>query len=334
MENQNQKKKKTKKKKSNSLKLFNKLAKRAYKLSKKRKLDWKWSDAQKWTSKNIFQKYKGTKSISKIRLTDIDNDIVSILDVGVVTIPTPPKSREICFSPFDVASTYLDDFEWFNIDDNISILNNNLKVDLDLEYSGQVFAQTGVIKQGLLPNLITIREEIRKVAPNSPVLEMKCAIVLIDGKPDDRNIPCNYYVLIAFKDSPLFGDLEARGLIKKQFVTQEQMPIDEKTRLEAIEKQKEEDRKRLRKKDAKNAPRPHLVEPKKVEPLVEPKVEPKAEPKAKKMSADELKTIRWQQFNIAKASYRKDYDDGLIDKAEYKAIILKLESKLEKGGKI
>ena len=324
-------------KKNNSLKIFNKLAKRAYKVSKKRSLEWKWSDAQKWTSANLFQKYKGTKNVSKIKVTQVDVEVNGIFDGTITpfgkTVPTPPappKPREICFSPFDVASTYLDDFEWFNIDDNISILNNNLKIDLDLEYSGQVFAQTGVIKQGLLPNLITIREEIRKVAPNSPVLEMKCAIVLIDGKPDDRSIPCNYYVLIAFKDSPLFGDLEARGLIKKQFVTQEQMPTDEKTRLEAVEKQKEEDRKRLRKKDAKNAPRPHLVEPKKVEPIVEPIVEPKA----KKMSADELKTIRWQQFNIAKASYRKDYDDGLLDKAEYKAIILKLESKLEKGGKI
>ena len=43
------------KKKNNSLKLFNKLAKRAYKVSKKRKLDWKWSDAQKWTSNNLFK---------------------------------------------------------------------------------------------------------------------------------------------------------------------------------------------------------------------------------------------------------------------------------------
>jgi hypothetical protein len=49
-------------KKNNSLKLFNKLAKRAYKVSKKRKLGWKWSDAQKWTSANLFQKYKGTKN--------------------------------------------------------------------------------------------------------------------------------------------------------------------------------------------------------------------------------------------------------------------------------
>ena len=118
-------------KKNNSLKLFNKLAKRAYKVSKKRELGWKWSDAQKWTSKNIFQKYKGTKNISKLKVTEIDIDVVGVLDgtIPATTLPVTqiPKSREKCFNPFDIGSFLLDSFEWFDIVDKVSILNNDVK---------------------------------------------------------------------------------------------------------------------------------------------------------------------------------------------------------------
>ena len=124
-------------KKNNSLKIFNRLARRAYKVSKKRKLGWKWSDAQKWTSGNLFQKYKGTKNVSKIKVTDIDVDVTGILDGVISPIGKPvitsvfPKSREICFNPFDISSDILDSFEWFDIDDKISILNNNLKINFE-----------------------------------------------------------------------------------------------------------------------------------------------------------------------------------------------------------
>ena len=106
-------------KKNNSLKLFNKIAKRAYKVSKKRNLGWKWSDAQKWTSANLFQKYKGTKNLSKIKVTEIDTQVTGILDGSVtpfvkqIIAVTPPKPREICFNPFDIGSFLLDSFEFF-----------------------------------------------------------------------------------------------------------------------------------------------------------------------------------------------------------------------------
>lgn len=323
-------------KKNNSLKLFNKLAKRAYKVSKKRELGWKWSDAQKWTSKNIFQKYKGTKNISKLKVTEIDIEVNGVLDgtlqpsVTPVQLPKVKKSNEICFNPFEVGSFLLDSFEWFDLDDKVSILNNNLKVDLDLEFEGNVFAKTGVIKKSMLPNLIEIRESMRKVTNKSgyyPLINFY--IVLIEGAEDNREIACNYYVLITFENSFAFNLVDSKGLIRKAFVTKEQMPLTEQERIELIERQKEEDRKKLTKQKAKN-----FKLPSKVEQKAESKAEPKAEPTTKKLSNEELKTIRWQEFNKAKESYRKDLDDGIITKKEYKNIILKLESKLEKGGKI
>ena len=322
-------------KKNNSLKLFNKLAKRAYKVSKKRELGWKWSDAQKWTSKNIFQKYKGTKNISKLKVTEIDIDVVGVLDgtIPATTLPVTqiPKSREKCFNPFDIGSFLLDSFEWFDIVDKVSILNNDVKVDLDLELDGNVFAKTGVIKKELLPNLLTIREDMRKVNSKSgyyPIISFY--IVLIEGAEDNREIACNYYVLITFQGSSTYNILNSKGLIRENFTTKEQMPTSEIERIELAQKQKDEERRLLSKKKATSFQLPSKVEPKKVEP----KVEPTKQPTTTKLSKEELKTIRWQEFNKAKESYRRDLDDGIITKKEYKNIILKLESKLEKGGKI
>jgi hypothetical protein len=324
-------------KKNNSLKLFNKLAKRAYKVSKKRKLGWKWSDAQKWTSGNIFQKYKGTKNLSKIKVTEIDIEVIGILDgtlapfVKSVAVPAPPKPREICFNPFDIATEILDSFEWFDIDDKVSILNNNLKVDLDLDFEGHVFAKTGVIKKAMLPNLVEIREEMRKITNKSGFYpNISFYIVHIEGTEENREIACNYYVLITFEGSLAYQIVNNKKLIRKSFISKEQMPANERERIELINKQKEEDRRKLTKEKAKAFKLPSKVEPKKVEP----KIEPTKEPTTKKQSIEELKTIRWQEFNKAKESYRKDLDDGLISKKEYRNIILKLESKLEKGGKI
>jgi hypothetical protein len=324
-------------KKNNSLKLFNKLAKRAYKVSKKRKLGWKWSDAQKWTSGNIFQKYKGTKNLSKIKVTEIDIEVTGILDgtlapfVKSVAVPAPPKPREICFNPFDIATEILDSFEWFDIDDKVSILNNNLKVDLDLDFEGHVFAKTGVIKKAMLPNLVEIREEMRKITNKSGFYpNISFYIVHIEGTEENREIACNYYVLITFEGSLAYQIVNNKKLIRKSFISKEQMPANERERIELINKQKEEDRRKLTKEKAKAFKLPSKVEPKKVEP----KIEPTKEPTTKKQSIEELKTIRWQEFNKAKESYRKDLDDGLISKKEYRNIILKLESKLEKGGKI
>ena len=319
-------------KKNNSIKLFYKLAKRAYKTSKKRKLGWKWSDAQKWTSANLFQKYKGTKNLSKLKLTEIDVQVMGVLDGTVAPTSKPliavSKPKEICFNPFEIASKYLDSFEWFKIDDNVSLLNDNLQVDLDLEVDGNIFAKTGIIKKSMLPNLVEIREQMRKVSNKSgyyPIIS--CYRVQIEGTEDDRKIACNYYVLITFEDSLSYQLADSKGLIRTAFVPKELMPLSEKERIEQFEKQKEEEeRKKISKKKIKSFQLPTKVERKKSEPL--------KEPATKKQSSEELKTIRWQEFNKAKESYRRDLDEGIITKKEYRDIIIKLESKLEKGGQI
>jgi hypothetical protein len=313
-------------KKNNSLKLFNKLARRAYKLSKKQKLGWKWSDAQKWTSKNLFQKYKGTKNLSKIKATDIDGQVAGIL-AGVI-IPTGKptitsfKSREICFSPFEVASFLLDSFEWFDIDDKVSILNSDLKVDLDLEYDGTVFAKTGIIKKSMLPNLIQIREDMRKVTNKSGYYPLIAFYIIhIEGTEDNTDIPCNYYVLITFENSSSFAYANSKGLIRKAFVTKEQMPFSEQERIEQENRIREEERKKLSKKKAQNFKLPSNVEPKKAEPLKEPTIK-------------DTKTNRLAEYNKAIEKLESLFDKGLITKKQFQERFKQLGKNLKDGGEI
>jgi hypothetical protein len=315
-------------KKNNSLKLFNKLAKRAYKVSKKRDLSWKWSDAQKWTSKNIFQKYKGQKNISKLKVTEIDIEVTGILDgtlqptiASPLQLPKVKKPNEICFSPFEVGSFLLDSFEWFDLDDKVSILNNNLKVDLDLEFEGNVFAKTGVIKKSMLPNLVEIREAMRKVTNKSgfyPLINFY--IVLIEGAEDNREIACNYYVLITFDNSFAFNIVDSKGLVRKVFVTKEQMPSTEQERIEIIERQKEEDRKKLTKQKAKNFQLPSKVET---------KVEPKSEPIKK-----DTKANRTAEYNKAIEKLESLLERKLITKKQFSKRFDELGKNLKDGGEI
>ena len=311
-------------KKNNSLKLFNKLAKRAYKVSKKRKLGWKWSDAQKWTSGNLYQKYKGTKNLSKIKVTEIDVQVTGILD-GTLTATVAPivlKSRGKCFSPFAIATQFLDSFEWFNIVEKVGDLNNDVQVDLDLEFDGNVFAKTGVIKKELLPNLLAIREEMRKIESKSgyyPIIVFK--IVLIEGAEDNREIPCNYYILITFNGSSTYNVLQSKGLIKDNFTTKEQMPISEIERLELKQKQRDEEKRLLTKKKATSFQLPSKLEPKKVEPKAEPTIK-------------DTKTNRLSEYNKAIDKLDSQLERKLITKKQYSVRFDQLGKNLKDGGEI
>jgi hypothetical protein len=316
-----------KKKKSNSLKLFNKIAKRAYKVSKKRKLGWKWSDAQKWTSKNMFQKYKGTKNLSKLKATTLDQEVIGILDGTIVVPPvittTQKQPKRYCFSPFDVGSYLFETFEWFDIEDKVDILNNDLQVDLDLEFDGSVFAKTGVIKKDMLPNLKQVREDMRKLTNKSGYFPLIAFyIVLIDGAEDDRSIPCNYYVLITFEGSDEYTRLSSKGLIKRAFVSKEQMPTSERERIELINKQKEEEKKILSKQKAQKFTLPSKVEPVKVEPA-------KAEPQIKNTKANRL-----AEYNKAVDKLESLLEKKLITKKQFQERFKQLGKNLKDGGEV
>ena len=178
-------------KKNNSLKKFNKVAKRVYKISKKRDLGWKWQDAQKFTSANLFQKYK-VIPISKIKVTEVDKSVIGILDATPTpteTATTTPKPvSTVCFDPFNIPTKDLKDINWWMLQDQVAFFDN----DLNMRVAIGSIIDTGVVKKSEIMNLNETVEDMRRAGFSSDD-NIIFKILVAPNKKDDGK-PCSYYV--------------------------------------------------------------------------------------------------------------------------------------------
>ena len=289
-------------KKNYSLRIFNILAKRVYKLSKKRKLGWKWKDAQKWTSANLFKLYKG-KPLSKIKVTEVDSVIISVLDGTQmpITIATPQPVKEICFDPFNIPTKDLKDINWWMLADQVSFFDNNLKMRVAI---GDII-DTGVVKKSEILNLNETIEDMRKAGYGSDE-NIIFKILVAPNKSDDGK-PCSYYVLVTLMGSPLDVTTSTEEVLK--VVTEEDLPEDlRKEREFKVQKRQEVIDLRVAKKKSLERVRPA-------------KLEGQDEAERKEIE-DTLKNLE----NL--------YAKKLISKELFQANVKELKSKLKFGGKI
>ena len=289
-------------KKNYSLRIFNILAKRVYKLSKKRKLGWKWRDAQKWTSANLFKLYKG-KPVSKIKVTEVDSVIISILDSGQMPtgVPTPTPKPTVCFDPFNIPTKDLKDINWWMLSDQVNFFDN----DLNMRVAIGSFIDTGVVKKSELPNLNETVEDMRRAGFSSDE-NIIFKILVAPNKSDDGK-PCSYYVLATLMGSPLDSESSQEEVFKT--ITEEDLPEDlRKVREIKVKKRQEIIDLRIAKK--KSAQR---VRPEKIEGQDEAQ---------KKQIEDTLKNLE------------SLYAKKLISKELFLANVKELKSKLKFGGKI
>jgi len=289
-------------KKNYSLRIFNLLAKRVYKLSKKRKLGWKWRDAQKWTSANLFQLYKG-KPVSKIKVTEVDSVAISILDATPMptTTATPKPVKEVCFDPFLIPTKDLKDINWWMLADQVAFFDNNLKMRVAI---GDII-DTGVVKKYEILNLNETVEDMRRAGYSSDE-NLIFKILVAPNKSDDGK-PCSYYVLVTLMGSPLDMQTSSDEVLK--VVTEEDLPEDvRKVRDAKMQKRQEIIDLRIAKKKSSERVRPT-------------KVEGKEEAERKEIE-DTLKNLE----NL--------FAKKLISKELFRANVKELKSKLEKGGKI
>ena len=289
-------------KKNYSLRIFNILAKRVYKLSKKRKLGWKWRDAQRWTSANLFKLYKG-KPISKIKVTEVDSVIISILDSGQMPtgVPTPTPKPTVCFDPFNIPTKDLKDINWWMLFDQVNFFDN----DLNMRVAIGSFIDTGVVKKSELPNLNETVEDMRRAGFSSDE-NIIFKILVAPNKSDDGK-PCSYYVLATLMGSPLDTESSQEEVFKT--ITEEDLPEDlRKVREIKVKKRQEIIDLRIAKK--KSAQR---VRPEKIEGQDEAQ---------KKQIEDTLKNLE------------SLYAKKLISKELFLANVKELKSKLKFGGKI
>lgn len=289
-------------KKNYSLRIFNILAKRVYKLSKKRKLGWKWRDAQKWTSANLFKLYKG-KPVSKIKVTEVDSVIISILDSGQTPtgLPTPTPKPTVCFDPFNIPTKDLKDINWWMLSDQVNFFDNNLNMRVAI---GSII-DTGVVKKFELPNLNETVEDMRRAGFGSDE-NIIFKILVAPNKSDDGK-PCSYYVLATLMGSPLDTESSQEEVFKT--VTEEDLPEDlRKEREIKVKKRQEIIDLRIAKKKSAERVRPEKIE---------------GEDEAQKKQIEE--TLKNLESLYAKK---------LISKELFKANVKELKSKLKFGGKI
>ena len=289
-------------KKNYSLRIFNLLAKRVYKLSKKRKLGWKWRDAQKWTSANLFKLYKG-KPISKIKVTEVDSVIVSILDSTPMPTTTaiPKPAPVVCFDPFNIPTKDLKDINWWMLSDQVAFFDNNLNMRVAI---GDII-DTGVVKKSEIINLNETVEDMRRAGYSSDE-NIIFKILVAPNKSDDGK-PCSYYVLATLMGSPLDTQTSSEEVLK--VVTEEDLPEDlRKVREAKVQKRQEIIDLRIAKKKSLVRVRPS-------------KVEGQEEAERKEIE-DTLKNLE----NL--------YAKKLISKELFQANVKELKAKLKLGGKI
>ena len=310
--------KKTVKPNKNATKIFNILARKAFQVSKRRGLGWKWADAQKWTSKNLFPRYKKYEEIPSGKWAKIDSEIESILDQPKQAFPTTTPTeapKEYCFNALKIPTENLEPINWWELADAISVLDDNLKIAV--EFDG--ILNTGIVKKGELPDMLQIRELFRAAKYESSFL-IVFRILVAPNKQDDGG-DCSYFVLVTTEDSP--QDIMSRtGEVdvftsKKSLPPKTQKEIEEAQRksAEAEKRRKEEAKVRASKKEAKARPRPQQVEAK-----TEGKVEVGAE--------------KYNALTKALEILRQDVKEGLITKKQYQKRQQQLLDKFERGGKI
>jgi hypothetical protein len=289
-------------KKNFSLRIFNILAKRVYKLSKKRKLGWKWRDAQKWTSANLFKLYKG-KPVSKIKVTEVDSVIISILDSGQMptVVPTPTPKPTVCFDPFNIPTKDLKDINWWMLSDQVNFFDDNLNMRVAIGS----FIDTGIVKKSEIINLNETVEDMRRAGFDSDE-NIIFKILVAPNKSDDGK-PCSYYVLATLMGSPLDTETSMEEVLK--VVTESDLPEDlRKVREIKVKKRQEIIDLRIAKKKSAERKRPE-------------KIEGKDEAERKEIE-ETLKNLQ----NL--------YAKKLISKELFTASMKELKAKLKLGGKI
>lgn len=293
-----------------------KVAKKVHEINKKKKLGWTWGESMRFASQKVYPNFKG-KIASKIRLTDIESDFKKALSEEGQPMPTPTP-KKICDDVRNIPEQdLLNEYDWYFIaEDSIwNIFTFNMPIRLAID--GVI--DTGIITKSTLPNIIQIREDMRKIYGNDsdPMPQIIFKILVNPEEKDDDN-PCSYYVLITIKDS-IYDDSEAKEISSNKKLTPEE--------LQKRDEEKKQERKT--KKKARERIRPKEVEPKSITKPIEQKT--------KESSELEIQKIKLQKENRevlerVLEGLRQDFKDGILTKREYKKRQQQILDKFEKGG--
>jgi hypothetical protein len=311
-------------KKLNGRKTWLKVARKVHELNKKQDLGWTWTESMRFASKNVYPNFKG-KNHTKVKLKDIEIDFKNALAEGQPPMPIPiKKGKEICFSALNVPAEDLIEREWWTIADDDVWINFDSNLPMRFAFDGLI--DTGVIKKSQMPNMMEIREDIRKSGVKYALVIFK---VLVQPNKKDDGQPCSYYVLVTLENSSFDQNLkdgEVYGQMTEGDLSEEQIAQREERRKQRDKLMKQ----KASKKEAKQRERPKEVEPKSI---TKTKGTPKEE------SNIELEKIRLEKSRVETLKsvldiLRQDYKDGILTKRQYLQRQKQIIEKFEQGGEI
>lgn len=298
-------------------KVYLKLAKRVHADLKKKGLNPKWNESQKFTSEYLYPKFKN-ELLSKINFTKIDKALNIQLDKNReeieeefdLVIPIPELDED-CGSIFKVPIEDILSVEWWAINEQLRIIPYNVKVRVN----GGGFGSTEIAKAAEIDytyELSPIVEEIRKFTNNGSGPSWTGVQKIVPGKKDDGK-NCSYFIDFI---------LDAEGVVIEDFDKQAFEPLTEaekETRLQTIKQAEIDKKERGKQRDEARLIKDKLDASKK-------RKRPKEQPKE-----EDTKTI----FDLTKGLQQlfEEYKLGIYDAAEYKkekAKLIKLAERLNK----
>jgi len=276
-----------------------------------------WNIIQRWTSANLFPDFK-EKPLSELTAINIENAINS----------ETKTASEGCASVFKVPNGDIAETDPFDLEQTLMSLDPNLKVQVKLNEfdTGIVKVKDLPIGNGELTNLI------RGLYPD--IEEVVSDRLRIKGRKNNYK-NCNYFIKFFFENDELTQEEESRVVIKKVTLTTE-----EEEALKLRKKEAKDSRgRRVKNVDDKSKIRKTKV-PKKTTSKTEDEnfptnnAESTKSSKAETLEIEKQKTLRFKEFNIAREQLTSEFKEGIWTKKEFKAEVLALRSKLEKGGVI
>ena len=308
--------------KNNGLRLFNKCAKQVKKEFEKQGRPEKWNEIQKWTSANVYPKFKG-KSVNQVKVSEIKKELDLALGL------TKPKKVSPCFSVFAVNRADLDEqIEWWDMENTLQGLPPNVQVRIN---GSAEFGRTRIDQAGNINPEIEVQpivEKIREYMNNDSGLNFNAVLKVVPNKKDDGS-NCSYFIDFVLAKGE--QNLESEGqVVEERKVSQ--IDTGRVERLKGI-KSKKKKTKREKLKETKSKARPTKAKAKK------PVLKKAKKPVVKKAKKPVVKKPKIQRTSLADKNKAKEilieeFKLGLKTKAEYRKAVEIIENMYDKGGLI
>ena len=267
-----------------------------------------WNKIQKWTSKNLFPKFKD-KPLKEFTKKNVEQ---ALKDEATGTKPSK------CFNVFKVPTADLGDIDPFDLAFTLQALPPNLQVKIALS-GGEGSINTGVDKIENIPSINNgeLTKGIRELYPD--IEQIRFVILKKKGLTGSKRTNCDYFVQAIFQSQNLSDDESNREVEVGVNVGE----LSEKQQSDRLKRKKElEAEKRKRKSKAQKR---KFKTPDKVKSVKEDK-------EIKKKVDDDIKTKRIIAFEKSLERLENLLDKKLITKKQFRESFDKLTSNLKKGG--